>query len=68
MFANREEMERRSEVNAEEWRKAKAVWRRFGVIFLAIAIAFLMALAYAAGDLNDHLACINSARPERVTP
>lgn len=68
MFASREEAERRAERNAEEWRKAKAVWRRFAVFFLAVAVALLMLLAYAAGDLNGHLACMNPNRPERSTP
>lgn len=68
MFASREEAERRAEKAAEEWRKAKAVWRRFGVVLLGLAIVLLMLIAYAAGDLNGRLGCINSTRPERSTP
>lgn len=68
MFASKETMEERAEINKAEWRKAKSVWKRFGVFLIALLMIVALFMAYLAGDVNGQINCI-SLRPERdATP
>lgn len=71
MFADKATAEARAEIAAAEWRKAKAVWRRFAVVLLAILLGLALFVTWLAGDLHGRrdCTCSNSARPApRSTP
>lgn len=61
-------MERRAEAAAEEWRKAKAVWRRFAVVLIGLAFLVAFAFAYIAGDANGRFSCACNRPEQDSTP
>jgi hypothetical protein len=63
MFASREAREEREIAAAEQWKKAKANWRRVRLVLWLILAAILAALIYFAGELSGFVAC-RSERPE----
>lgn len=70
MFADRETAELRAAKAAEQWQKAKRVWRRAGLVLLLMALTLAAFIIYAAGLGSGYAAAVRKqcGQAELTTP